>query len=190
MQEIEIEFKNLLTKEEYDALVEHYINDYTIAKNQTNYYFETADFQLKHKHAALRVREKGGHYIATLKQPVEDGLLETHDSISETQFNEWYKNLIDLPPNIKKQLDEIGINGNELEYKGTLQTIRYEQQYDNCLIVLDHSTYNGREDYELELEVSNYEQGKQLFEKILNRFKIKQRATSNKIARFLGTVKN
>ncbi len=189
MQEIEIEFKNLLTKEEYERLAAHYIKDSSQIKQQINYYFETDDFELRSKRAALRIREKNGEYIATLKQPVENGLLETHDIITEQQFNDWLNDDITLPFNIKKQLDEIGVTGDQLSYKGALQTNRYEEKNDQYIIVLDHSQYNQTEDYELELEAYDYEYGKQLFTELLEKFQIEKRETSNKIARFFATVK-
>ncbi|GEN45633.1 CYTH domain-containing protein [Alkalibacillus haloalkaliphilus] len=190
MQEIEIEFKNLLTQEEYERLAAHYIKDSSQIKQQVNYYFETDDFELRSKRAALRIREKNGEYIATLKQPVENGLLETHDIVTEQQFNDWLKDDISLPSNIKKQLDEIGVTGDQLSYKGVLQTNRFEEKYDQYIIVLDHSQYNQTEDYELELEAYDYEFGKQLFSELLDKFQIEKRETPNKIARFFASVKN
>ncbi|MDQ0351788.1 uncharacterized protein YjbK [Alkalibacillus filiformis] len=189
MQEIEIEFKNLLTKEEYERLAVHYIKDSSEIKQQINYYFETNDFELRSKRAALRIREKNGEYIATLKQPVENGLLETHDVLSAEQFDQWLQDDINLPPNINKQLNEIGVTGDQLSYKGALQTNRFEEKNDQYIIVLDHSQYNQTEDYELELEVYDYEYGKRLFSELLKKFKIEKRETSNKIARFFATVK-
>ncbi|WP_212685903.1 CYTH domain-containing protein, partial [Salmonella enterica] len=81
-QEIEIEFKNLLTEEEYLKLLSN-LPFPKYSQTQTNYYFETEDFSLKAHGSALRIREKNGNYTLTLKETHELGLLETHDALTE-----------------------------------------------------------------------------------------------------------
>lgn len=55
---IEIEFKNLLTKVEYEKLLNAFnVKDEQIIC-QTNHYFDTPDFTLKDLGSALRIREK------------------------------------------------------------------------------------------------------------------------------------
>src|SRR5699024_2293642 len=87
-QEIEIEYKNLLTKQEFDYLLGHFPFPQNSQK-QTNFYFETENFSLKENGAALRIREKDGHYRLTLKEPHPDGLLETHDPLTEAEAMNW-----------------------------------------------------------------------------------------------------
>ena len=82
-QEIEIEFKNIVTKEEFDTLCKSFsIEAFT---KQVNHYFETPDFSLKEAGSALRIRHKGETYTLTLKQPAEIGLLETHQVVTEDE---------------------------------------------------------------------------------------------------------
>ncbi len=77
-QEIEIEFKNIVTKEEFDTLCKSFsIEAFT---KQVNHYFETPDFSLKEAGSALRIRHKGATYTLTLKQPAEIGLLRNASS--------------------------------------------------------------------------------------------------------------
>ncbi len=57
-QEIEIEFKNLLTKSEFLKLSEALCMKEHDFKQQVNHYFDTKDFSLKQKKSALRIREK------------------------------------------------------------------------------------------------------------------------------------
>src|SRR5699024_11479055 len=88
-QEIEIEFKNLLTKEEFNQ-IRTYLSFPDKGVAQTNFYFETKDFTLKNNHAALRIREKNGEYTLTLKQPGGQGLLERseeHTSELQSRFD-------------------------------------------------------------------------------------------------------
>lgn len=57
-QEIEIEFKNLLTKNEFEKLTQAYQLDNEDFVLQENHYFDTKSFALKHKGAALRIRKR------------------------------------------------------------------------------------------------------------------------------------
>lgn len=47
VKELEIEFRNLLTKEEYDTLIENFRVKEDDFFEQTNYYLDTANFVLK-----------------------------------------------------------------------------------------------------------------------------------------------
>jgi len=184
-QEIEIEYKNLLTRDEFDRLLQHLPFPST-AKKQINYYFETEDFVLAKNKCALRIREKNGKYVLTLKEPHEDGLLETHDELSREEAVSWIQGTIIPKPNIARQLKLKNISLNELVYFGELATARRETEYENVLIVLDYSTYNGTEDFEFELEAPTVSVGKKTFHSILQQFNIPERATPNKIERFFN----
>lgn len=47
VKELEIEFHNILTKEEYDTLIENFRVKEDDFFEQTNYYLDTANFGLK-----------------------------------------------------------------------------------------------------------------------------------------------
>jgi uncharacterized protein YjbK len=182
-QNIEIEFKNILTKREYEGFLEYF----KIGKNQIfsqeNHYFDTPDYGLKSKESALRIRKKGEIYEMTLKQPAAVGLLETNQIIGE---EEAYKAIQQgrLPSGIIQRLiEDYEISFSTIEYFGTLITERVELEYMKGLLVLDHSIYLGKEDYELEYEVENYQAGEKIFLELLNQFKIPTRKTENKIRR-------
>jgi len=187
-QEIEIEYKNLLTKKEYDRLLEQ-LPFPSQGKKQINYYFETTDFALKARGSALRIREKDGKYQLTLKEPHPDGLLETHDWLSKSEAKHWLSNEIIPKKNTETQLLKMGISSNQLKYCGNLTTIRRELHYQDVLLVLDYSSYNGQEDYELELEASSQEAGIRMFYDVLEQYAIQQRKTPNKIERFFFSLK-
>lgn len=55
-QEIEIEFKNIVTEEEFNTLCKSFSIE--VFTKQVNHYFETPDFSLK-AGSALRIRHKG-----------------------------------------------------------------------------------------------------------------------------------
>lgn len=188
-QEIEIEYKNLITREEYDQLLTAYPFPKE-GKKQINYYFETADRKLGKLGCAIRIREKSNTYTVTLKEPHPSGLLETHDIIDEESFQQWLKGNIVPQPHTSKQLQNIGVAPTNLKYVGSLETVRRETPYQGVLLVLDLSKYNNHIDYELELEAPDENLGSCLFETILNDQSIKKRNTPNKIKRFYSTLQD
>ncbi|ENH96187.1 CYTH domain-containing protein [Gracilibacillus halophilus YIM-C55.5] len=189
-QEIEIEFKNLLTKDEYAQLLQYFnvsANDFI---EQTNDYFETKQFDLKTNHAALRIRQKEDNYQLTLKEPNPDGagLLETHCTLTDHEADQWKQGHIIPKPNIDTRLKHLGIASHQLTYGGALMTKRVEMAYHDTIIVLDKSQYNGNEDYELELEARDETYGQRIFTKLLDDFAIPKRKTPNKIERFYQSM--
>lgn len=186
-QEIEIEFKNLLTKAEFNHLLDAYAFPKD-AHTQTNFYFETEDFRLKDKHSALRIREKNDNYTLTLKEPYEDGLLESHDALTKQEATAWIEGNPVAKEFTSKQLAKLNIPEEDFKYYGSLQTERREINFDNVLLVLDYSKYNQQEDFELELEADNFKTGKQIFEEILNKHQIPTRKTPSKIERFFHSL--
>ncbi|MFL6563158.1 MAG: CYTH domain-containing protein, partial [Bacillus sp. (in: firmicutes)] len=183
-QNIEIEFKNILTKNEYERLLEFFkVNNNHIFR-QENYYFDTPNFALKSKMTALRIRKKGLNYEMTLKQPVTVGLLETNQPISEEEAQLAIHNG-KLPTGlIQSIIEEFAISFSTIEYFGSLITERVEFEYLKGLLVLDHSIYLSTEDYEIEYEVENYQNGEKIFIELLELFNIPNRKTENKIRRF------
>lgn len=184
-QEIEIEFKNLLTKEEFHLLCDRFSlseGDFII---QENHYFDSKDFALKNKGCALRIRKKKAHYEMTLKQPVEEGLLETNETISEDEAKSIIANNRIPEGAIAKIIqEELEIAPDSIIYFGSLSTRRAETEYEGGLLVIDHSMYLNKEDYELEYEVSNFSTGQKIFIELLKTLNIPMRQTDNKIKRF------
>jgi uncharacterized protein YjbK len=182
-QEIEIEFKNLLTKEEFETLT----NAFSLQQSfisQTNYYFDTHELSLKSHGAALRIRLKKDTYTLTLKQPHDIGLLETHETVTEEEA----KRIIageDIPSGaITGRIKDLGVSPSALTYLGELTTSRAETSYEEGVLVLDHSHYLSCDDYELEYEVQDEERGHASFLSLLKTYHIPQRKTDNKIKRF------
>ena len=182
-QEIEIEYKNLLEKAEYEKLLDA-LSFPEQGKDQINYYFETADFRLKGKGAALRIREKNRTFQLTLKEPHPEGLLETHDTLTADEANAWLHNKPLPKEHTADQLNKLGVRIEDLTLYGKLTTNRRELAIRNVLLVLDFSTYNGQSDYELELEAQDRSTGERVFHELLKEFDIPVRKTPNKIERF------
>nr|WP_285801469.1 CYTH domain-containing protein [Exiguobacterium sp. s168] len=180
---MEIEFKNLLSEQEYLSLFTHYASTKQPIW-QANDYFDTPDFELRKKGAALRIREKKQGLVLTLKQPHEKGLLETHVTLSSTEAEDLFKYGLIHSEEMNKQLKSFDLQGS-LEHLGRLETERIETVLPEGLLVLDKSRYLGHTDYELEFEVSNFEQGQKDFERLLSEHDIPKRKTKNKIVRFM-----
>ncbi|MCM3741116.1 CYTH domain-containing protein [Oceanobacillus luteolus] len=188
-QEIEIEFKNLLTKDEFDTLLDAYPFPKE-GTEQTNYYFETANLDLKELGCALRIRKKNGQYILTLKEPYGDGLLETHDHLTSEEAESWLNGKPIEKEHTLNQLKKLDVKIEGLINFGSLTTVRREYEDGTNLFVLDYSRYNDQEDYELELEVKNFDEGQKTFHALLEEHHIPKRRTPNKIERFYISLKN
>lgn len=183
-QNIEIEFKNILSKKEYDLLLDTFnINEKQIF-TQENHYFDTPNFALKQKNTALRIRQKQEHFEMTLKQPASVGLLETNQALTAKEALSAIQ-LGKLPGGIIENLvEEMEISYRTIEYFGSLLTKRVEFDYKEGLLVLDHSYYLNKEDFELEYEAENYLHGLRIFQEFLELHRIPKRITENKIRRF------
>lgn len=181
-QEIEIEFKNIVTKEEFHTLC----NTFSIENFQTqvNHYFETDTFSLKKAGSALRIRHKNGTYTLTLKQPAAVGLLETHQIVTEEEANRMMETNTIIKGAVADQLHALHIPLSSLTYMGSLTTERAETEYEGGTLVFDHSFYYDQDDYELEYEVTDEKMGKQHFHTLLTKHNIPVRHTNNKVKRF------
>jgi uncharacterized protein YjbK len=183
-QNIEIEFKNMLTKEEYENLITFFSIKEDDIFTQENHYFDTPDFALKEQESALRIRKRGNKYEMTLKQPAIEGLLETNQVLSKKEASNAITQGF-LPSGIIQNLiSKMNISFSNLIYFGSLTTKRVEFTFENGLLVLDHSYYLNKEDYEVEYEVESYQRGKQIFLQLLKQHGIPNRESENKIRRF------
>lgn len=186
-KEIEIEFKNLLTKEEFEKLKSYFQVNESSFQSQTNYYFETPDFTIKEHGGALRIRKKSlTLFTLTLKIKQAVGHLEINQKINETEASTMLKTYVLPAGEVKDYINEVKLNLTDLELIGKLTTNRVEFPYESGLLVLDHSTYLNHEDYELEFEVSDENIGKLQFINLLENHQIPQRKTLNKIRRFFN----
>jgi uncharacterized protein YjbK len=181
----EIEFKQLLSKANYQDIYDKYFLDEK-AFSQTNYYIDTLNFDLKSHQSALRIRVKNNAYEMTLKVPAEIGLLEYNfETNIEPKLNKQIESQ-DLPEDILDQLLNMGIDIDSLIILGDLTTERIEKEIDGNLLVLDKNRYLGFEDFELEYEVDDYNEGLIQFKSILNQFNIKHEMPNNKVQRFFN----
>ena len=183
-QNIEIEFKNLLSEQEFNRLLDHFHVDSANFFKQENHYFDTDDFSLKQLGCALRIREKREGFEMTLKQPHPEGILETNEKINHKSAQSLLSGAPLQGGVVKEQLTQMNINTDQLHYFGSLVTERTEFDYMDGLLVLDSSIYLNVQDYEVEYEVTNREKGEAVFLNLLSELNIPLRKVKNKVKRF------
>lgn len=182
--EVEIEFKNLLTEQEYTRLMSRFQASENQCWVQENHYYDTSDLQLKELHSALRIRVLPQTAEMTLKTPYGSHLLESTEPLSkEAALNMIQKQKFIPLGDVAVKLAELAIKEETLMPITTLTTLRFEKQLADGLLVLDKSTYNEQTDFELELEATDSAIGKRLFDSLLTQFSIPVRPTPNKIRR-------
>lgn len=185
-REIEIEFKNLLTQDEFDKLKSYFHLKDSQFHSQTNYYFETPSFEIKNLGGALRIRQKSQSFTLTLKLKQAIGHLEIHQSLNEIEAKNMIKSSTLPDGEVKQYLSAENIDLTKLDLIGELKTNRVEIPYHDGLLVLDHSTYLNNEDFELEYEVKDEIIGEEHFLTLLKMQGIPVRKTLNKIKRFFN----
>lgn len=186
-QEIEIEFKHLLTYDQFKHMKESLPFPKTPIV-QKNYYFETVDYTLIQQSCALRIREINGTFVATLKEPHVEGILETHDILSEKEMKAWIDFYPSRTTNISKRLENRHIPLENIHYIGSLTTERYAYHAEHLLYVLDKSTYRNQVDYEVEIESETYCEGKQAYHRLKNKFQLEDKKPITKIERLLRSI--
>lgn len=184
-ENVEIEYKNIISSVEYFQLFEalHFESSQTL--KQENIYFDTVDGKLKQHHIGLRVRITDHYVHLTMKRPIVDHQkLETTEKLSQDEGQE-----IKLTGQITRAgavgefLKSIDIELADLIIIGQFQTIRHQIKKDGHTLVLDHCYFSHFEDYELEIETDNPDEGFQFFSDILQKFQIPRRPVKQKIVR-------
>ena len=179
----EIEFKNLLEKEEFDRLCIGFDLSSQDFRSQVNTYFDTIDFQLREAMMGFRLRVVGERNELTLKAPGENihTMIETTRYISANERDQILRSG-SIHASIYEEFNQLP---EALHAFGSIHTQRAEVPYQEGLLVLDHSAYLGQTDFEVEFEVNDLEKGQQSFLMLLETYQIPKRVTPKKIARFM-----
>ena len=192
MLQVEREFKNLLTKSQYHSLLEDFKPLLSKEITQTNSYYDWDGILQSHK-MALRIRIVEGisNGVITLKIPQSSlvGLEFSQELPVEMlhQYNE--QKQFTLPLSIKEALESKGVVIEKVEQTALLTTHRFEGPLSNNeWLVLDESHYNGKMDYEMEMEVQNLSLGEEVFLKILQKYHIQREQAESKIKRALSSI--
>ncbi len=188
-QHLEIEFKTLVTEDDFARLLTHFQITKEQFFTQTNYYYDSRDFKLKEQRMGLRIRVLSDRTELTLKVPATDGLLEINDDHS-LEAAQQFITTASLPTSglVYDKLRQLAIKPSDLHIIGSLKTTRAERTIPQGLLALDESWYNNHHDFELELEVADAATGKKAFQKLMADLAIPVTKAPNKIQRMMQTV--
>lgn len=181
--ELEIEMKNLLTKEEFNCLKQYFSFQDTDFVTQTNYYFETKDDDFRKNKWNLRIRKRKNEITLTLKQKRNGDVNEYHLPLTEEEMKEILAGKAPSPK-VTEILTVVHAQHLRPEWIGSLQTKRAQCTYKDGEIFLDESTYFQQTDYEVEYEVRERLAGEKIFAELLRTHHIQQKEAPSKIARF------
>ena len=141
-QQMEIEFKNLLTEEEYTRLLTFFNIRPQQIVHQENHYFDTPNYDLKNASSGLRIRVLPDRIECTLKERSSENIyLETTDQLTADEAAQMIRGLTFEAPSVEQRLLDMNINKAELQLFGSLATNRVELAYEGGLLVFDHSSY-------------------------------------------------
>lgn len=158
---IEIEAKVLINEDDYNRVLKFYKKEELQKVTQLNYYIDTDVLLLKQFGIGLRIRQKD-FFVLNMKAPLQEGLLEKKESISEKEFDNFKNNGVFPNGSIKNLLLMFGVDITKLKIQTTLKTERIviENFSDDEVFAIDKNYYNGLIDYELELEGTSLERAK------------------------------
>ena len=180
MNHLEIEYKTLLNKQEYQSLLSLFTDTPLVI--QTNHYIDTPDQLIRSQKMALRVRTFKDAAELTLKVPEVVGHFEYNQALSQEETEAILQHQQFPDGEIKNLLISKEIPVEQLAVWGSLTTERFEKETAAGLVARDHSLYLDTEDYELEIEVETAEQ-EENFHQFITDHGIVYKAAKNKIAR-------
>ena len=180
-----VEFKSLLSIEEYERLIDKYKGNKT--DFQTNHYFDTPRFSLKALDTSLRIRERESLDI-TLKRKKGYSINEISIPISQSDFDEIKETGIIKFPEISEELLPL-IGEQKVVNFLSLSTLRMFLQYGNGILFIDKSEYLGVTDYEIEYAATSYHQGKKEFIELISTLEIQYKKADKKIKRAYNAFK-
>ena len=142
---------------------------------------------------ALRIRIVEGKTVGEITLKIPQSSLEvlefTHELPVEMLHQYDEQKQFTLPLSIKEALESKGVVIEKVEQTALLTTHRFEGPLSNNeWLVLDESHYNGKVDYEMEMEVQNLSIGEEVFLKILQKYHIQREQAESKIKRALSSI--
>lgn len=168
---IELEYKVMINEDSYNKMLTHY--DLNPIKQVNYYYSANKPFH------AMRIREKEGKFIFTLKVREKNYHKEYEFEVKENNIND---------EKIQSLLKEFNIDA--VEYIGSMITYRAIKDYDHGELCIDKSEYLGQTDYEIEYELKNADKDDfKTFERILSENDLEYTPSKNsKFKRFLKAL--
>lgn len=174
---LEIEYKILLTEEQFNELLKSYPKQTFVC--QINTYYDTEDFALRKQGRAMRIREKEGKFLYTCKVPTQAGHMEYEIFVAENSVD-----ALNIPE-IQNLLHDLNVTGS-VHPIATCTTHRAVVKLEKAELCFDINDYNGIRDYEVEYECTQVHDGISEFNQILSKIQLKFiKNCKSKIARTL-----
>ena len=175
---LEIEYKTLLTKDEYDRVLAYFRNAKIV--KQTNYYYQSKN--RLNKKIAARIRQIDQNFELTFKIKQKKGKLEVNFEVPNNSVDHFKR------PDVLEFLLSHNYT-DDWNYIGELHTTRHVIQDIYGEICIDYNQYLDIEDYELEYEVNNeFEQlAFARYLDLLKQFSIQNNKAKAKFHRFVIT---
>ncbi|QIK69093.1 CYTH domain-containing protein [Erysipelothrix sp. HDW6C] len=177
-QHLEIEYKSMLTKADYDLLARSL--PFGNAHVQLNEYYDTSDRQLFARESMCRIRTIGNRHEFTMKTPQPDGVLEHELELKAQNLND---------ERLVEYFDDLGINVYELERVAFSRTLRktYDDAYGTWC--LDSTSFSNHQDYEIEYELFEAnEKARPHYVNTLNQLGIEFKPSAPKYIRALNSL--
>jgi uncharacterized protein YjbK len=178
-ENLEIELKCLLSKNQFECLLEKMT--FSVPKIQTNTYYDTLNGDLQQRLWMCRIREVLGKYEFTLKTPGNGGhnefecILEKHN-IHDPVVVDFFAQSNIFPP---------------LLALGTTTTHRRKFVDEYGEWCLDYNEFDGLFDYEVEYELFEYNiKAEQRFAEVLKSCKVEYKQAKTKFERMLNYKKD
>ena len=168
---IEIEAKVLLSKKDYEKLLESITFDPKV-KKQENFFLDSKERELKKYNIMVRLRKRDG-YKLTLKAPLSEGLLEKNQKINETDAQKLIEKNVFPQGEIYDFLEMLHINISQLKILASLATERQETTFNGYPINISKNTYGKKVDYELEADSDSRQKSEGIIKDICSKYDIK-----------------
>lgn len=172
-QELEFEARIMLRKEEYETLKEKYAS--FEEKLQTNYYFDTENKELKNKNTILRLRiVENTKNELTIKTKSVNFAKEINEKISYLEVILLLEKAIIENQNVLNSISKKISNVNTLKLIGKLSTKRIFVHCNEFDLFLDKNYYEGRVDYDLEIESDSKENAEKYLNMFIEKYHLKK----------------
>lgn len=189
-QHLETEFKNIISAEEYQQLLQKLHLNSEQAVVQHNYYFDTPDFALRERHIGLRLRMTARYNHFTMKQPSgQNQMIEIMDKLSHNEATSLVEaEKLPEAPAIREALQSHQLSLDDMSRFASFETRRIEAHVPNGTLVLDDCHFTHFNDHELEMETTlDPRDGERQFYKLLETYSIPVRPSEKKMIRMQRT---
>ena len=179
-QNLEIEFKAMITKAIYDQMHQDLKNLSIHTYTQTNHYLTHPI--LDQQKSMLRVRIFENRAELTLKQRFKNGNLETNLDLDLDTANKIIDGNFESNQ-IFELLKKEGIDYHDLKQQFSLKTIRSDIKLPHGMLSIDQNHYCDTTDFEVEYEIENQDEAIEYFKQLLDKYNIGYQ--KNSISKYL-----